>query len=360
MSKKKIWIVSIVLFVVLLGIIGVYSQLRRNENEKNTELRKEQLPLKYDADAYIVQPVLDSNYLEFRGTAYADKLTTINATSSGVITYANIAVGKQVSTGETLIRIDASTLKQNEAQVKNEYKNALQNYNSLSELQRYNNATNTEVNDAKLRIQSASSQLNIIRHQLTQTTIQSPISGIIVEKKINSSEFINSGEPIATIANLSSVLIKIFVNQNVINNITMGHAVAIIADAFPSDTIKGIVESKIPIGAEAGNYPVNIRVYNHLPKMILDRMTAKVIYINKAPTLQLKIPRNAIVHQNNKLAVYLYNKNNKPTIRNIEVENLLTDLVNVKGGLNQGDTILVSGLQNIQSNTILRNIHMTN
>ncbi len=70
----------------------------------------------------------------------------------------------------------------------------------------------------------------------TQMTIESPISGIVTEKKVLQGNYVNEGDPIYTVADLSKVWLEVKIFENEVAGIEPGAAVEVTSTAYP-DTI---------------------------------------------------------------------------------------------------------------------------
>ncbi len=139
------------------------------------------------------------------------------------------------------------------AKADNDYKRALSLFNQhlLSESDR--NAAQTNYDIAKAALASsqfemarAEGALRQIRDALSKTTIYSPADGTVSslparvgERVVGTSQF--AGTEVMRIANLSNMEAVVNVNENDVVNVKAGDTARIHVDAYPDQTIKGVV-----------------------------------------------------------------------------------------------------------------------
>lgn len=355
MSGNKSLKIGIGTSILLLVSFGIYHSISVNQKEKAQSLKEDQKSVSYSAQGYIVQPRLLADSNEYQGTIALDHKIVVSATADGLVKNCRFQKGLQVQKGQLLIAIDNAILQNNQLQNRNNYQKAQKDYQNLKALSLNGNATGQEVANAKLQMQNAATQININKNQIHQTFIYAPSSGIIVDQKIHYGEYANIGQPIATIANLNQVLATFYVEQATLSKLQKGQILEFIPDAFPQNLYEGKIESIIPLASEAGTFPVNIRISNQNAPLLMEGMTGKVILKNSAVE-RLQIPRIAIVGDPQHPQVFVYHAHQQPQLKSIQIDHILNQFVQVKSGLAVGDTILISGQQNISAHNVLRNI----
>jgi HlyD family secretion protein len=79
----------------------------------------------------------------------------------------------------------------------------------------------------------AAKSLALSRAQVEKTRIYVPLSGVVLERLAEPGEVVAAGQPIAILANLSTVRLKVFVGERDLGKVKLGAAVRIRVDAFP-------------------------------------------------------------------------------------------------------------------------------
>lgn len=79
----------------------------------------------------------------------------------------------------------------------------------------------------------AARSLSLVRERLGRTRISSPLSGSVLERLAEPGEVVAAGQPLAVIANLSRVRLKVFVGEADLGRLRLGAPARIRVDAFP-------------------------------------------------------------------------------------------------------------------------------
>lgn len=87
--------------------------------------------------------------------------------------------------------------------------------------------------EADAQAQVAVKSLALARSQLGKTRVFVPLSGFVLERLVEPGEVVAAGQPVAILANLSIVRLKVFVGEGDLGKVKLGAAVRIRVDAFP-------------------------------------------------------------------------------------------------------------------------------
>ena len=82
----------------------------------------------------------------------------------------------------------------------------------------------------------AARSLALARERLGRTRIYSPLSGRVLERLAEPGEVVAAGQPVAVVANLGRVRLKLFVSEADLGRLRLGAPVRIRVDAFPDRT----------------------------------------------------------------------------------------------------------------------------
>ncbi|HGJ66479.1 TPA: HlyD family efflux transporter periplasmic adaptor subunit, partial [bacterium] len=149
----------------------------------------------------------------------------------------------------------------------------------------------------------AQSSLNTAQQRLGWTTVIAPISGRIVQCKVEEGEIITSGRtswsqgpPIMTIADLSKMIVKTQVHEFDISKVEVGQKAEIKVSSYMDDVFEGVVKEISPSAQFVDNiikFEVVITVTKS-PKPLLPGMTADVDIIVGERDNVLQLPLEAI------------------------------------------------------------------
>lgn len=248
---------------------------------------------------------------------------TVVAAASGTVSELCVREGSTVRQGDVLLRITGKDLDK-------QAQNAADNLRS-----------------AELRMSSA-------ERNISHYTIDAPISGTIVDKKVKAGDKLSANDTamqnLCTIYDMSYLEMKLNVDELKIRSLEVGQEVDITADAVPGETYKGVISSILVAGTTANgstSYPVTVRIDDMgelLPGM---NATAKITTASVKNVLAL--PNAALVRGS-----YVLVTKDSPSAANAETSMTAPDgyvyvkvatgisdddYIEVKSGLQEGDTI---------------------
>lgn len=248
---------------------------------------------------------------------------TVVAAASGTVSELCVREGSTVRQNDVLLRITGKDLDK-------QAQNAADNLRS-----------------AELRMSSA-------ERNISHYTIDAPISGTIVDKKVKAGDKLSANDTamqnLCTIYDMSYLEMKLNVDELKIRSLEVGQEVDITADAVPGETYKGVISSVLVAGTTANgstSYPVTVRIDDMgelLPGM---NATAKITTASVKNVLAL--PNAALVRGS-----YVLVTKDSPSAANAETSMTAPDdyvyvkvttgisdddYIEVKSGLQEGDTI---------------------
>jgi HlyD family secretion protein len=123
----------------------------------------------------------------------------------------------------------------------------------------------------------AKAQVNYIRVQISNSTITSPISGIVTNRNINPGEITSTSTALFTVADVATLKLQGNVSQEDVVRIKVGGKVSVVVDALSTNDYMGRVEQVGPIAAATGQYfPIVVSLKND--GRLLAGMTAKASF----------------------------------------------------------------------------------
>ncbi|MHB9028284.1 MAG: HlyD family secretion protein [Candidatus Latescibacterota bacterium] len=83
--------------------------------------------------------------------------------------------------------------------------------------------------------------LKVLDNQIEEGSIESPISGVVVESFVEQGEVVNFGSPICTIADLSTVWLTVYIGEADLGKVSLGDTSRVRVGSFPGRTFPGEV-----------------------------------------------------------------------------------------------------------------------
>jgi HlyD family secretion protein len=141
-------------------------------------------------------------------------------------------------------------------------------------------AAEREVEVALAQVKAARSELKLAETQLAYTHLSAPFKGIITSRNVELGEVVLPGREVFSLSDLSSVDLKIFVDETEIGKVKPGRRVEVRVDTFPGKVYWGKISFISPEG-------------EFTPKIIqTHKERVKLVYLVKVaipnPNLELK------------------------------------------------------------------------
>ncbi|MBU0986049.1 MAG: efflux RND transporter periplasmic adaptor subunit, partial [Proteobacteria bacterium] len=140
--------------------------------------------------------------------------------------------------------------------------------------------TAKKISAARAQIQAANAALELAEIQLRHSRLKAPFKGTVTSRNVEPGEVVSPGREVLSLADLSSVDLKIFVSETEIGKVKPGQKVEVKTDTFPDKIYTGHVAYISPEG-------------EFTPKIIQTRKErVKLVYLVKIsllnPELELK------------------------------------------------------------------------
>jgi len=370
-KKKYLTIGGTILGVAIISFIaiGVIKGKRKKAPDYKT--------VEANRDS-IIQKVTESGTVE--------PVTSLNVKSelAGKVIKLFVEEGDKVKTGQKLVLIqpqpeEAQQVAQTKASIKSknlDLEEAERNLKRMETLYEKGFIAEQEVEDARKQYENSKIQLQLAKKQLwvvlggeenvdienfnldlegvENITLKSTINGMITSINVEEGEMITSGTQalggggtgIMTVADLNEMIVKANINEVDVGKLQKGQKVKIGFDAIRGKVYQGKVKRISPSGTEEANlviYPVEVEILDSDAR-IRPGMTADLdIIIGEAENV-ICIPKQAVINREGKTMVLLREKGKvvqRPVIIGLE------DNVNIeiKSGVAEGDTLLISGGQ---------------
>jgi membrane fusion protein, copper/silver efflux system len=181
--------------------------------------------------------------------------------------------------------------------------------------------------------------------------IYSTVSGIVTERKVTQGQYVNAGEILFTVTDLSTIWVRADLYQPDLSSVRTGQSVEIISDSLPGTTLHGRVGFlDTSINPQTRTASARIEVPN--PSMRLrPGMFVQAKFAAAAGHEVLAIPRSAVLDTGMRKIVYVVKGNGEFEGRQVQLGPAGTDYYPVLAGLKEGERIVSQGSFLIDSQT---------
>ena len=192
-------------------------------------------------------------------------------------------------------------------------------------------------------------QLSLARANYANSIINSPIDGVVTARYINPGELAGTSDPVLAVVNLDKVVLRVDVDESIINSLREGSEVDVKVAAVSDKTIKGTI-TNIALAASPTTkaYQVKIQIPNtdHLLK---PGMYAEVTLEN-GQSNGISLPREAVLKSGDKETVLIVSEGTASK-RQVKTVPLDDKNILVISGLNAGDKVIVGSPSTLADGT---------
>jgi Cu(I)/Ag(I) efflux system membrane fusion protein len=177
---------------------------------------------------------------------------------------------------------------------------------------------------------------------LTRMPIYPEFSGVVIEKMVQQGQYVNAGEPLFSIADLSNVWVEIEVYENELRDIKAGQDVEIRTQAYPGKLFKGKVSLVYPyLDPKTRTVRVRVAVPNPGAKLKPDMFVSASI--KEALGEGIAIPVTSLMDTGKRQIVWVEVSPDSFEARQVTVGARIGERIQIVSGLSPGDKVVTTG-----------------
>lgn len=206
----------------------------------------------------------------------------------------------------------------------------------------------SELDIAKANLKTITASIESTRLLIEESTVRSPINGIIAARTIFPGEFAKQGEPIFVVVDDSYVLLKFAINETDLGRIQENQEVSFHVDAFKNKTFKGKVLIISPI-VDPQTRTAEVKViYKKDRENLRPGMFARAKISDLNPESVFLIPTGSILSGKEKDEGFIFVEKNKLLFKQrIKIEGVTDNNTIISGELSEGQMIAIGNIKNI-------------
>ncbi len=332
MDKKVLYGLSVAAAIVLLG--AGYLFLGGENGHANVV--KQEGPVA--VTVVTVKPETIDSIVTAAGALTSRNTSVLSSKVMGRVESLSVQEGDQVNAGKLLLRIDSGEITAQAIQAQAAYNNAKLHYDRIKSLYGVKASTQMEMDHAMLDLETAQAGLKAAKAMESYTMITAPISGQIVEKRINVGEMAMPGQPVLKIEDNRNLRLEVTVREKDILHIQPGEQVKVRIDAMPGKDISGTVSLVVP-AADVRTHSFVVKVDIPTGKGLITGMYGKAIFsIGRREAVM--VPKEAVVAISGVTGVYLVGDAGQALFQMVQLGEERDGTVEVLAGLKDGDRVV--------------------
>jgi membrane fusion protein (multidrug efflux system) len=277
----------------------------------------------------------------------------IRAKVKGFIEKINVDEGQQVHAGQLLFTIRPKEYEAELIKSKAEVKKAELDAQNAKNLSDKNIISKTELALALAKLEQAKADESLAELYVTYTKVTAPFDGVIDRLKFKQGSLIDEGTLLTTISNNKEVYAYFNVSENEYldyksrtkndkNNIVT----LLLANNQPHKH-KGKIETiESEFDKNTGSIAFRAKFPN--PELLLKHGETGKVQMNIDLKHALLIPQKATFELQDKIYVFVVDKNNVVKSRNIKIKQRLNNIYVIESGLTEDDKFIFEGIQSLK------------
>ena len=276
---------------------------------------------------------------KFLGTLRPSRSIPLAFTQGGRIANINVVSGQEVAAGQVLVTTDIIELESQKSAAEDSLKRARQQFES-----------NQSSVDLRNQINELNRQLDNINREIEKATIKAPYAGTVVGRNIAVGQVVSAGMAVLDLVDEKSFTIEAKVATRIANGMVRGAQVWVLIDDQPflatittvSPTAKGASRTRMVTLSLVDDQSIeNLNAGD----------TVELRYWTQTGKSGFWLPYSALQQQTTGLwsAMVVEGQGDEliAKVRTLEVVQLQDQLALVQGSLEQGDRVVINGLNRI-------------
>ncbi|HEY8404262.1 MAG TPA: efflux RND transporter periplasmic adaptor subunit [Flavobacteriales bacterium] len=341
---KKLLVTSIIIIAALGGIFYVLNK-NKAKNQAQIDVVAQKNAAVAVRSGFAEKKELNIEYVA-NGVFAPKQEVMIAAETAGRVVSVLVQEGAHVSAGQTLAVIESDKQNVGLANAQAVYNNALAEVARFESAYATGGVTKQQLDQVKLQLENAKNNLKSAQLAANDVIVKASFAGIVNSKKIEPGATVNFGQQMFEIVNVSSLKIKVNVDEKHIGGLKLGQEVKITTSVMPDKSWTGNITFIAPKADASLNFVVEVEVKNNADNDLKAGMYGTVTFGSGEKQTVFVIPRTAFVGNVSSNKVFVI-KDGKAILTQVVSGRNFGDYVEVISGLNEGDEVVVTGQINL-------------
>jgi membrane fusion protein, multidrug efflux system len=297
---------------------------------------------------FVVKAEKYAETLQATGTLRADEAVELQAETAGKIVSIAFTEGARVRAGALLVKLNDADLRATLSRAQYRKQLAGLRERRLDQLLKQGVARREEYDTALAELNVQDADIELTRAQIAKTEIRAPFDGIVGLRYVSDGAFITAATRVATLQRLDRLKIDFSLPEKYAGRIARKGPVTF-SVAGGERRFKGEIYALDP-RIDATTRTVLVRAWCENPGgRLLPGASARVELVLSELGQAILVPSVAVIPGLDELNVYVVGADHKAERRAVEAGTRLESTVHILAGLEPGDVVITSGLQQMRA-----------
>ncbi|HEY3426594.1 MAG TPA: efflux RND transporter periplasmic adaptor subunit [Negativicutes bacterium] len=358
--KLKYWIVPVVLFIII-GVVFHSGAFSSGKVQPQV------------GDSVVNVKIVEAQYkdtipkLLLNGSIEGQTAATISAKLAGRIEEVMVKEGQHVKTGDPLAKLESVELANSvrtaqdgvtKAQVN--FDLAMTDYNRYQTLYTQGAVSQQQLDSAvaKLKIaqadlSSAATSKNSAQQQYEYGVITAPVDGVVANNTATVGQVVSPGAVLMVVQDINQVYAVVNIEQKDLGLVKMGQKAEVTVDSYVGRVFGGTVDILNPeAGTSNRMFRTKVKIDN-ADGALKAGMFAKVQLATGDSVQVLTVPQAAVIQKQGMYYVFTLEAD-KAVRHQIEIGDVSGDTIQIKSGLQPGEKVIVSSVNQLKDGDAVR------
>jgi membrane fusion protein (multidrug efflux system) len=286
------------------------------------------------------------------GTAQANESVTLTAKVQDTVRRVNFEDGDYVEQGAVLLELTNQEEEAALAEARANLNDAQSQLRRLEELSNRGLTAASELDVARSRADAMQARLNSVVARLRDRLIQAPFSGLLGFRKVSPGTLLTPNTPITSIDDIATIKLDFTVPETFLGAMNPGAKVVAKSVSFPGREFEGVVRT---VGSRVDPVTRAVTVRAHIPNKDRALRPGMLLTVDvlTAQHDALVVPEGAVFQVQDRAYVYRLDGHTARQ-QQIEIGARRFGVVEVLGGLEDGDPIVVEGIVKLRDGIEVR------
>lgn len=351
-KKTKIFILILISTILLVAgfLHFVLANEQKNKNGQNKSSKQPQVMIRTDPEEEGMIKVQTmkiatgdfEDILNVPGTVEAFEDIEIACENEGIASEVLFKEGDYVKKGDIIIRLDRDILEARIKQAESALTLANDQYERINNLRKQGVASQEDYDVSLANKNSAEQELNVAKVLYSKAVIAAPTSGFLNKIYFDQGEYINKGNTVAHLVNISKVKISAGIPEKDIQKIKLGQSVKITLSPVDNNYISGKIDF-LSLKADPQTNTFIAKIYLDNKEMIFrPGMIVGLYMVRNRVSDAIIIPLSSILSKEGQSYVFI-EKDGKANMRDIVIGGISGENVLILNGLSVDENLIIVG-----------------
>jgi RND family efflux transporter MFP subunit len=279
----------------------------------------------------------------------------VNAQITGALRAVRVEEGAQVRVGQVLAEIDALEIASQLRSAEATLALARSSSERADQLWRQGMITVPEYERERAGLATAQAQVEQLGTRLGYATVRSPIAGVVIEKRVEAGDVVGSLTRLFTVADVSTLVLRIPVSELEVAHLAVGDSVAIAVDARPGLGLHGRVRRVFPsVDSLTRQVPVEVALIGDNARLVMPGFLARVEFDLSDRDDALLVPIGALVGAATPDPAVFVVRNGAAYRSPVRPGTAARGRVEILEGLRAGDSVVIAGQVGLRDGAAVR------